>query len=58
LSMTTPPMSSRSIANEAISCALGALTSLPMEFSGPGVSPRESAVMVRKRVRRTPWVFT
>jgi hypothetical protein len=46
------------MAKEAISCALGAFTSLPMEFSGPGVSPRESAVMVRKRVRRTPCVFT
>ncbi len=58
LSMTTPPTSRRSIAKEAISWALGALTSLPIEFSGPGVSPRDSAVIVRNRVSRTPCVFT
>ena len=37
-----------------MSCSLEALTSLPMEFSGPGVSPRDSAVMVRKRVNFSP----
>jgi hypothetical protein len=58
LSVTTPPMSSKSSANDAMSCALAALTSLPMEFSGPGVSPRLSAVIVRKRDQRTPWVRT
>ena len=49
-SSMAPPMSCRSMANEAMSCSLLALTSFAIESSGPGVSPRDSAVMVRKRV--------
>ena len=33
-----------------MSWSLLALTTFAIEASGPGVSPRESAVMVRKRV--------
>ncbi len=57
-SLTIPPMSMRSMAKAAMSCAWAAATSLPIEFSGPGVSPRESAVITRKRVQRRPCRLT
>ncbi len=53
-SSMTPPMSCRSSAKDAMSWSLLALTTFAMEVSGPGVSPRESAVMVRKCVYRRP----
>jgi hypothetical protein len=53
-SMTTPAAPCRSSAKLAISCILPAVTSLPMEDSGPGVCPRERRVMVRKRVYFSP----
>ena len=39
-------------------CSLEPLTSLPIEDSGPGVSPRDSAVMVRKCEYLRPWLDT
>ena len=36
--------------NEAISCSLAAFTTLAIEFSGPGVAPRDNAVRMRNRV--------
>ena len=47
-SVSMPPCSIRSMAKAAMFCSLVPLTSLPIEDSGPGVSPRERAVMVRK----------
>ena len=43
--MPAGPISS--MAKAPISCILGAATILTIEASGPGVSPLESAVMVR-----------
>ena len=42
----------------AISCSLPALTTLAIEASGPGVWPRDSAVMLRKRVYFSPSLRT
>ena len=41
-----------------MSWSLLALTSLVIEASGPGVCPRESAVMVRNFVYLRPWALT
>src|SRR5580692_3606931 len=44
----------RPSANSAISCIVDPATSLPIEFSGPGVAPRDSAVMARLAVYLRP----
>ena len=53
-----PNWSSSSTAVLATSCIRGAVTSLPIEASGPGVWPRDSAVWVRRRVSRRPSACT
>ena len=50
-SETAPDMSIKSIPNEAISWRILPVMAFPMEFSGPGSWPRESAVKLRNRVR-------
>ena len=49
-----PYWSSISTAVLAISCSWLAEMILPIELSGPGVWPRDRAVMVRKRVNFSP----
>ena len=46
-STSTPAWPCRSSAKAAMSCMVAPATSLPMEFSGPGVSPRDRAEMAR-----------
>src|SRR6266404_198995 len=45
--LKTPAAPSRSIAYIAISCSIEPATSLPIEFSGPGRSPFDSAEIAR-----------
>ena len=54
-----PNWSSSSTAALARSCSWGAATILPIELSGPGVWPRDRAVMVRRRVYFSPsdWTY-
>ena len=49
-----PYWSSTSIASDDMAWSWLADTILPMDASGPGVWPRESAVMERKRVSFSP----
>src|SRR6185437_3443825 len=45
--VSAPAAPSRSIAHIAMSCSIEPATSLPIEFSGPGRSPRDSAEIAR-----------
>ncbi len=49
-----PPISMRSRPKEPISCSFEALTILVIEFSGPGVSPRDRADITRALVYFKP----
>ena len=51
-----PASPCKSSANAAISCIVAPATSLPIEFSGPGVSPRDSAEIARMPVYFKPLV--
>ena len=57
-STSAPAWPCRSSANIAISCSVLPATSLPIEFSGPGVSPLERAEMARMPVYFSPEAFT
>ena len=57
-SITLPDIPIRSRPNEAMSCSFEAATTLPIEASGPGSRPRDSAVIVRNRVYFRPCVWT
>src|SRR5580658_50401 len=57
-SVMIPAMPIKSMPKLATSCIFVALTSLPIDASGPGVSPRDSRVIVRKRVYLSPCVLT
>ena len=52
--ISTPAAPCRSRANMASSCMAAPATSLPMEFSGPGVWPLDRAVMARMPVYFSP----
>src|SRR3984893_4661119 len=54
----TPAAPSRSIAYIAMSCSIEPATSLPIEFSGPGRSPLDSAEIARYLVYFSPLAFT
>src|SRR6201985_2314230 len=56
--LNTPAAPCRSIAYIATSCTIEPATSLPIEFSGPGRSPLESAEIVRMLVYFSPLAFT
>src|SRR3982075_1973749 len=54
----TPAAPSRSIAYIAMSCSIEPATSLPIEFSGPGRSPFDSAEIARMLVYFNPLALT
>src|SRR6202022_612833 len=54
----TPAAPSRSIAYIAMSCSIEPATSLPIEFSGPGRSPLDSAEIARMLVYFSPLART
>ena len=56
--LSTPAAPCRSSAYIATSCTIEPATSLPMEFSGPGRSPFDSAEVARMLVYRSPLAFT
>ena len=57
LAARTPAWPCKSTAKAAISCIIEPATSLPMEFSGPGVSPRDKDEMARREVYFSPLVL-